>query len=165
MTAFERPPDYSVVRLEGYILESPSTDPLTVPLRHVFDGATSDSQLRLEPEIRTGDSLLEGHIFSPDLPQPQLTSTVPLVRWTSRSRDDTLVTMDFRFLRGNPYDGASPRERIVQDYRFDRLLGYVFPPDRPRRDGTIPLWRWFSPSRLDNDTTSHASRQFQIDPE
>ena len=74
--------------------------------------------------------------------------TVPLIEWFSPSRTDS-VTQAWR--------GTGRPDRTVQiqpDYTLPVLLGYVFDPRLPQPKGTVPLFRWWIPSRKDHHTTT-----------
>ncbi|MEO1475188.1 MAG: hypothetical protein AAFS13_02300 [Pseudomonadota bacterium] len=73
----------------------------------------------------------------------------PLHSWWNPDRADNFATTenDWRRARGTEQLG----------YTRYRLEGLVFQPgssDEPIPSGMIPLWRWYSPSRGDNFTTS-----------
>ncbi len=89
-----------------------------------------------------------GMVYSPDKPQPA--GTVPLYRWYSPSRKDNFTT-SLPAWAGKP--GAKKKSGSVE-YRFARIVGMVYSPDKPQPAGTVPLYRWYSPSRKDNFTTS-----------
>jgi hypothetical protein len=94
-----------------------------------------------------GYSRIEGYIFNPTLPQPE--GTVRLYRWFDAGRgDNTTVTHPaWAFWEG----GGRTRS---PNYRLAQLEGFVFAPDRAQPSGTVPLYRWFSPGRADNWTTT-----------
>lgn len=129
----------------------------TLPLRSWYSPERQDnfatsqqSWIGCDASIRSPDyrySGIEGYIFNPTLPQP--VGTVPLYSWFAPSRDDNLLgggnTWSF-------WDGGG-RQRSP-DYRVSRLEGYVYDPARPQPAGTVPLYRWYSPGRGDNWTTS-----------
>src|SRR5688500_8814489 len=50
---------------------------------------------------------------------------------------------------------GSPGETRSPDYTFMRIEGRVFSPDLSPPPTTIGLYRWFSPLRGDNYTTTH----------
>ena len=89
----------------------------------------------------------EGVIFHPDSPP---TGTIPLFSWYSGPRGDNWATT-LHANRGNRGEGLSP------NYGPPKLLGYIYPPDyHPIRENMVPLYRWYSPGREDNwTTTSH----------
>ncbi len=158
---FERSPDYVVVRLEGYIADDrlAGSGATMVPLTHVWNATTTDNSLTTNLVVG-GTSLVEGRIFAPNQQQPE--GTVPLYTWYSNSRRDSLATTEFRFTVGSPFDGAQPRPVVPPDYSGPRLLGYIFDPGGRQPANTKPLWRWFSPSRLDNHTTTEPVWRFSL---
>jgi hypothetical protein len=87
----------------------------------------------------------EGYVFDPALPAPA--GTVPLYRWHSRSRADNWTTTSHA-------DVGRVGGTLDPDYRFGRLEGHVYDPARPQPAGTVPLYRWYSPDRADNWTTT-----------
>jgi hypothetical protein len=88
----------------------------------------------------------EGYLFNPGLPQPP--GTVRLYSWFSPDRGDNHTTTHPRW----SYWEGGGRTRDP-DYRFVRLEGFLFDPDRPQPAATVPLFGWYSPSRGDNWTT------------
>lgn len=89
---------------------------------------------------------LEGYVFTPDAVQPPQTTS--LKSWRSPSRTDNFITTD-------PSWNGKAGDKKLPDYEFVRNEGYVFSPDQAARFGTIPLYSWWSPSRLDNFMTSN----------
>ena len=88
---------------------------------------------------------IEGRIFSPDAPQPE--GTVPLRLWFNPAQGDHFTTT---FPDWDPRVNNGQRD----GYRFVRVEGYVYDPQRPQPAGTIPL-RWHrSGDRDDNLTTT-----------
>ena len=73
--------------------------------------------------------------------------TVPIGSWWSRGRRDNAVTADRSFA------GCHSAIR-APGYAYFRTEGHLFDPNRPRPAGTVPLFRWYSPTRGDNYTTS-----------
>ncbi len=161
VSPFERDPDYVVVRLEGYIADGSFTGSgaTMVPLTRVWNAATTDNSLTTNLVVG-GTSFVEGRIFAPNQQQPE--GTVPLYSWYSSSRRDALATTEFRFTVGNPFDGAQPRPVVPPDYSGPCLLGYIFDPGGRQPANAKPLWRWFSPSRLDNQTTTEPVWRFSL---
>jgi hypothetical protein len=155
-TPLERSPDYIVVRLEGYVLVDADTTGV-VPLKHSREPNERDNSLLRHDESAPG-ARLEGWLFTPDAQQPS--KTVPLFRWRSPSRADTLSTTDHRLMIGNPLHEARPSPLVHDDYGSPALIGFVFDPQRPQPTGTVPLWRWFSQSRFDHDTSTHTNWRF-----
>lgn len=93
------------------------------------------------------DSTLQGYIFSPDPKTPPPSGTVPLYERFSPSRTDSYTAI----WRG---PGRAEDSPFSPDYSTPVLLGYVYDPALPQPEGTIPLIRWWSPSRKDNHTTT-----------
>ena len=75
---------------------------------------------------------------------PTCSEVTPLVAWYSPSRGDNMTTADEQW-RGPIGVQRTP------DYRAYAIEGFVFLTAQP---GTTPLYRWWSPSRGDNFTTS-----------
>lgn len=164
---FERDPDYAIVRLEGYVFgpEGGAREG-TVSLRSFYHAGRNDhwTTTAVERLVPAGYEELyrswQGYIFSPGGSQPR--GTIPLYTWFSDGRNDHLTTSDWRFIEGNPlYDGSWNPVDIEPDesthaplYTPARLEGYIFPPDKPKPAGTVPLYRWISFTRRDNFTTS-----------
>lgn len=84
-------------------------------------------------------------LFSPDAPQPD--GTIPLYRWYSPSRGDNWTTADHR-------SHGARGQRLAPDYRFSRLVGYVYPPSYASHAGLVALHSWYSDDRKDNFITS-----------
>ncbi len=81
---------------------------------------------------------------------PPREGVVPLFSWFSPSRKDNFMTSQ------RNWAGCSGSSRSP-DYRFVRLEGYVFDPDRTQPSGTVPLNSWWSSDRNDNQTTTRRS--------
>lgn len=71
---------------------------------------------------------------------------IPLYAWWNPSNTDNMVTTDARW-SGKPGDKKS-------GYSMVRIAGYLYSPDGKQPAGTIPLHRWWNPTRDDNFTTS-----------
>ncbi|MDR4502647.1 MAG: S1 family peptidase [Nitrospirales bacterium] len=110
-----------------------------------WQGCQGDTQ---SPDY--GFTRIEGIIFSPDRPQPE--GTIPLHKWYSPDRGDNWTTSQ-HFIAAQRREGLSP------NYRFVRIEGYIYPPSLDRRSGVVPLYSWYSPSRMDNwVTTQHREK-------
>ncbi|MCH9651476.1 MAG: hypothetical protein K0U98_24835 [Deltaproteobacteria bacterium] len=95
----------------------------------------------------------DGFVFDPTRPQP--TGTVPLFRWFDLSRGDNFTSTEHRD-RGLSGLGLSP------SYGRPRTLGFVYDPNRPPTTPSHPLrpmFRWYSPSRGDNFTTTQRAEE------
>ena len=136
----------------------------TIPLISWWSGNRNDNLLTSNPgwagchgAVRTPDYgfvRTEGFIFDPLLPQPP--GTVPLSSWYDRDRGDNFATSQPQW----QLQPADSRQRSP-NYGFSRLEGYVFDPDRPQPAGTVPLYRWYDPTREDNWTTTQHRRTGQ----
>lgn len=159
-----RTPDYSLVRLEGYILQTPR-DGMTVPLRTAFSPDENNNVTTTSTALRAGFRPAEvlGHVF-PTGRGTSAAGLVPLFSFRSPSRQDDLVTSDRRRFATED-DKTTGRAVLPPDYGFVRVEALVFDPDEPQPDGTLPLYRWYSPSRTDFATTSHASWRPVVDGE
>ena len=165
---FVRPPDYRLVRLEGYAFDPDhdwfAADPDSgedrfpheaMGLHSWWSRSREDNWTTTDPrhtqplrrEISPDYSWyrLEGYLISPHIDRPE--GTVPLHSWWSRSRGDNWATTDPRHT--NPL-----RERISPDYGEYRLEGFLFSPLLPQPEHTIPVHSWYSPSRGDNFITT-----------
>lgn len=144
----------------------------TVPLTAWWNPARADNHATTNPDWQGcrftkqdqgyGYVRIEGYIFSPHLPQPE--GTVRLNTWFSPRRGDftTMTQPNWVAYQGGPV-------RISPDYQSPHLEGYVFDPALPKPPGTIALYRWWSPQRGDNwTTTQHASsaiRRLRLGPD
>lgn len=72
---------------------------------------------------------------------------VELHSWYDPDRADQFATSE-------PVWRGSPGERRSPNYAFQRVEGLLFNPARAQPDGTVPLFRWYSPRRGDNLVTS-----------
>lgn len=84
----------------------------------------------------------EGYILLTQRP-----GTIPLYSWYSPERGDNFLTSDPNWA-GRSGDVKSP------DYRFVRIEGFIFDPDRPQPINTIPLDSSYSGMRGDNFASS-----------
>ena len=94
---------------------------------------------------------MEGFAFHPLNPLPpgvNPTQTIPLYSWWSPSRGDNFLTSDPNW-SGSAGDIKGP------DYEFVRREGYVYSPDIPQPEGTVPVFSWWNPDREDNIFTSN----------
>ncbi len=120
-------------------------DNMTVSLVPAF--ATSISGRPRDFLGKYADSTLQGYIFSPDSKTPPPAGTVPLHERFSPSRTDSYTAI----WRG---PGRAEDAPFSPDYSAPVLLGYIYDPSLPQPEGTVPLIRWWSPSRKDNHTTT-----------
>lgn len=99
-------------------------------------------------------SQLSGYVFSPDRPQPD--GTIPLYSWWSPGREDNFTTTQDGWVISYDPDPNVPNRGATRapDYVNAKLFGYILPPDEPQRPETVPLYRWYSPARGDNFTTT-----------
>ncbi len=149
-TGLERSPDYCLVQFEGYVFDPALPQPRgTKPLRNFWSAPLNDNWATSgPPPDGYEDGGLLGYVFD-DRPSSPL--TVPLFTWWSGGFLDHMTTTDFRFVLGNPYAEARPMDTTIEpDYGGAELQGFVFDPRARRPSGTVPIYRWFSPSRGDN---------------
>lgn len=99
-------------------------------------GSTGETR---SPDYRW--SRIEGRVVAAPSDLPDL---LPLHSWYSPGRTDNHTTTE-EVWQGGPGQTRSP------DYRWYRLEGYAF---RRPIAGTMPLMKWWSSQRKDNDTTS-----------
>lgn len=154
---FERSPDYVIVRHEGFVLPAtaggqPGTVPLLVHYKRDDDNWTTSRAT--VPTAGYARGVVIGHVFDPARSQPA--GTIPLLSWFSRGRNDHLASADFtRFIEGNHLVAGGWRAVTpLDDYGFDRVEGFIYPPDAAPPAGAIPLYRWMSPQRKDSFTTA-----------
>lgn len=150
----------------------------TIPLYSWWNPSRSDNYITSNPDwsiyprsilsrenntirnekLQSGYSLykLEGHIFNPKRQQPP--GTIPLFSWWSPTRGDNLASSSAAWsipLNNIRWRGNTISSRRSQSgYTVFRIEGYVYDPDRPQPENTVPLYSWWSPSRTDNFTTS-----------
>jgi len=131
--------------------------PGTVPLHSIYSGNLGDNwtfsdSTGIGPNSSfPGDYRyvrLEGYIFPEQHDQPEGT-VVPLHKWLSQGRADFHVTTE------EGWRGSLEDSERTPDYKWQGIEGYIFSPDRQQPPGTIPLIKWFSPSRGDNFTTAN----------
>jgi len=77
----------------------------------------------------------------------QSSRLVRLYSWWSGDNTDHLCTSDPKWAGS----GGSKKD----GYGFYRTDGYIYSPDAPQPADTVPLYRWWSPSRKDYFTTSN----------
>ena len=71
----------------------------------------------------------------------------PVVNWWSATRRDNAAVIDPRWI-------ACPGE-WRGSYGFHRIDGFIFSPDRPQPDGTVPIYSFWNHERTDNLLTGH----------
>lgn len=79
----------------------------------------------------------------------QTSRLIPLHSWWSGSNQDHLCTSDSRWA------GSTGKKKDA--YRYYRHEGYIYAPSGPQPPNTMPLYRWWSPGRKDQFTTTNPS--------
>lgn len=148
------------MRLEGYVFADDNAAADLVPIRHHFARvADKVTNWLFRFDERQGEGRSAGFVVNPDRGRPDIDADlVPLVRSFDSGRYDALSTTVARLLD----DANAPLPVVWNSYREPTRLVWIFSPDAPQPAGTLPLWRWFSPSRFDHDTTTHHSWQFSV---
>lgn len=77
-------------------------------------------------------------------------TTVPLAAFHSPSRGDYFTTSDPNWTCKLSGCGTA-----IGDYTLVGMQGHVYNPALTRPSGTVPLWHWWSPVRMDNFITSN----------
>lgn len=89
---------------------------------------------------------MEGALVNPALPRPE--GAVPLHSWYSRDWGDHKTTSDPEFI------GGPGQIRQPGNYMWLRDEGWLFDPQRPQPDGTVPLHGWWNATLRDSRATS-----------